>query len=121
MWEYNIFYGIYFGNKNLKGGKMKGYIQQGDVLIFPAEIPSGCKEVKNKILREGETTGHAHRVIGDGEVYEKDGTLYMRVGKDGVTVKHEEHKEQKIKEGSYRIGVVREVDPFEKVIRQVKD
>ncbi len=101
---------------------MNKLIQQGDVLIFPElEIPEGAKKQNHKIIREGETTGHAHRVIGECDIYEKDGTLYMRVGKDGATIKHEEHKEQVVKEGKYRIGVVKEVDPFEKIIRQVGD
>lgn len=96
-------------------------IQQGDVLIFESEIPEGAKKQKGNIIREGETTGHAHRVIGECDIYEKDGVLYMHAGKGGVIIKHEEHKEQVVKGGKYRIGVVKEVDPFEKVVRQVRD
>jgi len=90
-------------------------IQQGDVLIFDSEIPEGAKKQKHNILMEGETTGHAHRVVGECDVYEKDGTLYMKVGNGGATIKHEEHKEQMVKEGKYRIGIVKEVDPFRSV------
>lgn len=95
-------------------------IQQGDILIFPSEIPEGAKKQKHNILRHGES-GHSHTAVGECDIYDKDGTLYMRVGEGGTTIKHQEHTEQVVKQGDYRIGVVKEVDPFEKIIRQVRD
>lgn len=103
-------------------------IQQGDVLFFRVDaIPAGMKEKKPIIpgmttFAEGETTGHHHSCVTDGvELYEDAaGVLWCHVEKDAV-VTHQEHKPVTLSPGNYRIGIVREYDPFENEIRSVRD
>lgn len=104
--------------------------QHGDVLFYLTdEKPDfrGCKRKRAKggrlIVAEGELTGHAH-VIEEVEkcrMYEDpDGTLWLKVDKQ-VEVVHEEHTAQALQPGVYRVGIVREVDPFSREIRDVQD
>lgn len=105
--------------------------QQGDVLLFAVDtIPDGAKVVPRKngrlILAEGEATGHAHAISDPGATLYSmpDGTLYLEVTGEVVPLEHEEHKAHHIKRKRsriYRVGKVREMDPFESEIRQVRD
>lgn len=103
------------------------YVQQGDVLVFDAEtIPDDAVKVApvggRYVLREGEATGHAHAVVAtpDVELFEKGGTLYLRVH-EPTDLTHEEHGTHTLTPGVKRIGAVREVDPFENAVRYVAD
>lgn len=107
---------------------MKLVYQQGDILLELVQgLPDNVKPVLPRdnvyILAEGEQTGHSHcievRPTVDVFVDEK-GNLFVRA-KKAVTIKHEEHKHQRIKRGVYKIGKVREVDPFSEEIRSVRD
>ena len=43
------------------------YFQQGDTLYFPIKKASGrAQKLDTDIVQEGEATGHAHRLHGDG-------------------------------------------------------
>lgn len=109
--------------------------QQGDVLLYIAEIPTDCKPVQKTargyVLAEGEATGHAHRIadptdlktksVGGVEMFRaEDGTLYMSVIEASPLI-HEEHGTIIVDPGTYEIGRVREVDPFENEIHSVRD
>lgn len=103
----------------------KTYQQQGDVLIGMVDkIPSDAKPIDSNILQHGELTGHAHRLFGeagDFQVLEQpDKTKWLMVNR-AVNLAHEEHKTQTIEKGAYRIGIVVENDPFEKMTRRVLD
>jgi len=106
----------------------KRLIQQGDVLFFEVEsTPKGLTKVKNArsglvTFAEGEATGHHHSCVADGvELMEdKEGTMWCVVEKES-TVSHQEHGEVKLTPGTYKIGIVREVDPFADEIRNVAD
>lgn len=102
--------------------------QQGDVLVFAADsIPEDAKPIEDDnrgiVLAEGETTGHYHS-IEELDVCEafKDsvGTTWLDV-KAPVKIKHQEHKQIKLPKGKYRVGIVREVDPFAEEIHKVRD
>lgn len=100
------------------------YYQHGDVLIQRiSEIPAGATKTNRTILAEGEVTGHAHRLIesADVEVYEHEGTVFLRVGPGGAGLTHEEHGLGVIAEGAYQIGIVQEYDHFEEEARAVRD
>jgi hypothetical protein len=76
------------------------------------------------ILAAGETTMHHHAIydLEHSDIFvDADGTLYLSVKDKPVTLKHEEHGAQTIEPGTYRIGRVREVDPFSEAIRSVSD
>lgn len=97
------------------------YYQQGDTLYFPENVPSGVKELKTNIVQEGEHTGHAHRLQGDGFVlYQKDRTKYLRV-LTATPLTHEEHEEIVLPPGTYRTAIVREYDHFDEEAREVLD
>jgi hypothetical protein len=97
--------------------------QQGDVLIEAvSEIPEGGKEIRNRItLAEGEVTGHAHVMTGNGLVgVVVGGEIYLTV-KEPSKVVHEEHEAIVVQPGIYRVRKVREFDHFEEEARDVAD
>ncbi|NES87286.1 MAG: hypothetical protein F6K10_41540, partial [Moorea sp. SIO2B7] len=60
-----------------------------------------------------EVTGHSHRISnGQAELYEKDGTLYLRVLSDTATLIHEEHKQIEIPQGNWMVRIQREYEPM---------
>ena len=88
--------------------------RQGDLLITRIkEIPKGAKKQDNRILAEGEATGHMHE-LDLGEVYEKNGTLYFRVPEGQVaTLNHPEHGAMTFETGEYKVIRQREYVPGE--------
>jgi hypothetical protein len=103
---------------------MAKYYQHGDVLIRPEHIPTAARRVSTRVLAQGELTGHAHRVSdeAEAELYEHEGTLFLRVGPGGAPVTHEEHATRMIDApGDYRIDRVREYDHFGEEARGVQD
>ena len=88
--------------------------RHGDVLIAPVdEIPEHAAKQHDLVLARGEVTGHAHRIETEGmaELYEHDGTLYLRVVDTPASVVHEEHRKIDLPPGSYRVWRQREYDP----------
>jgi urease alpha subunit len=98
------------------------WYQQGDVTIKPvAAIPTDATATNNRILAEGEATGHKHFAeAADVRLFLHQGTLYMRAP-SGTTVVHEEHHAVAIPPGDYQIGIVREFDHFKEEERRVID
>lgn len=98
------------------------YDQQGDVLIKPVDgIPAGAKRLNHRTLADGEHTGHSHVTEAeDVELFEENGTLYMRAP-TGTTVRHEEHKPITVKPGTYVVSGVREFDHFKEEAHRVID
>ena len=102
-------------------------IQQGDVLFLQCNADvSNMKAVKAKrgrfIFAEGEATGHHHSCVAEPEIslYEEDGVLYCTTEKE-VTVTHQEHGHVTLSPGTYKVGRIVEVDPFEDAVREVAD
>ena len=86
-------------------------IRQGDVILLSVQQTQGQK-LPHLTLAEGEVTGHSHRISqGEAELYEKDGTLYLRVVSKAATLIHEEHKAISIPQGSWMIRIQREYEP----------
>jgi hypothetical protein len=91
-------------------------LRQGDVLLIPVEeVPDEgfLIELSSRIvLAEGETTGHAHAVLGDGvELFEMDGeTRYIDVVGPAELV-HEEHETISLQPGAYEVRRQREYAP----------
>lgn len=99
------------------------FYQQGDVLMKPSKIPASSEATKGNVLQEGEHTGHAHRLYGDGfTVFENPKTKqkHLRVVKT-TALRHEEHKEIGVPPGDYEISIVKEYDHFEEETRNVLD
>jgi hypothetical protein len=76
----------------------------------------------------GEVTGHHHSAVIEKEggvpnltLYEDgDGIFWCSVNRESE-VTHQEHGTITLSPGNYRVGIVREYDPFEKEIRDVRD
>ena len=104
-------------------------IQQGDVLFYGMEkLPEGLRPKEPVhpglvIFAVGEATGHHHSAVADDvELYvDAYGVLWCRVTADEAVVTHQEHKPVTLKRGNYRIGIVREYDPFADEARPVRD
>ena len=89
---------------------MKSY-RQGDVFLRTIEtIPVEATKRSQMILARGEATGHVHEVVGDAELYERDGTLYLRVRSE-ATLTHQEHTPITLPQGAYEVGIQKEYTP----------
>jgi len=86
-------------------------IRQGDVILLPVSQIEG-KNLPHLTLAEGEVTGHSHRISeGEAELYEQNGTLYLRVLSESATLNHEEHQAISIPQGSWMVRIQREYEP----------
>jgi hypothetical protein len=86
-------------------------IRQGDVLLIPAQNVEG-KKLAHLTLAEGEVTGHRHRIAdGQAELYEKDGTLYLKVLSPTALLAHEEHAAIEVPQGNWMVRIQREYEP----------
>jgi len=97
------------------------FLQQGDVLIRSVSQTKG-KKLKHLTLAQGEQTGHHHTITeGEAELYEDNGTLFLKVISDKATLTHQEHKPIEIPQGEYEIGIVQEFDHFREEAKNVQD
>lgn len=86
-------------------------IRQGDVLLLPTETIEGTR-LPHLTLAEGEVTGHRHRItIGQAELYEQNGTRFLKVASETATLTHEEHHPIQIPQGNWAIKIQREYEP----------
>ncbi len=86
-------------------------IRQGDVILKVVNRIEG-RRLSHLTLAEGEVTGHSHRIAdGKAELYEKDGTLYLKVLSETATLIHEEHKAIDIPQGNWMVRIQREYEP----------
>lgn len=86
-------------------------IRQGDVILLPVEQFEG-KKLPHLTLAEGEVTGHKHRITqGQAELYEQNGTLYLRVNSEKALLNHEEHQTISIPQGIWLVRIQREYEP----------
>ena len=87
-------------------------IRQGDVILQPIKLTSG-KKLSHLTLAEGEVTGHSHQITrGNAELYEKNGTLYLKVLSETASLTHEEHKAITIPQGNWMVRIQREYEPM---------
>ena len=101
---------------------MKLY-QQGDVLIQQIiEIPLKALKKEGKILAKGELTGHCHTITkGDADLYEYEGTLFLRINSNTAELTHPEHKTIVLPKGDFEIKRIREYDHFIEEAKKVQD
>jgi hypothetical protein len=86
-------------------------IRQGDVILIPTESIEG-EQLPHLTLAEGEVTGHRHRISeGEAELYERNGTLYLKVLSPTALLTHEEHNQIAIPQGDWMIRIQREYEP----------
>lgn len=77
------------------------------------------KKKVNRVLAEGESTGHAH-VADVGEVTEVDGKKFFATEK-AARVTHQEHKTVEVPPGKFETKKVQEYDHFFEEAKEVKD
>ena len=81
-------------------------IRQGDVLLIPMEasVPDLSLTLSHLTLAEGEVTGHRHRISnGQAELFEREGTLYLKVLSHEATLSHEEHHSVSLPQGNWLV------------------
>ena len=76
--------------------------QQGDVLIETVTIPIGAVPTGQRVLAEGEATGHTHRVEGDAQMLAMGEEIFLRALSGDVRVIHEEHRPVALPPGGFR-------------------
>jgi hypothetical protein len=98
-------------------------IQQGDVVLIKVDsLPKEAKLKKGaRVVQEGEHTGHAHRLNENGSVWEMGDQKYVRIDNEYATLTHEEHNTEIIERGDYEVRIVRQKDPFSKIVSRVVD
>lgn len=86
--------------------------RQGDLLIVKVtDIPEKAVRKENRVLAEGEATGHMHE-LDSGDVYALGESLYFRVSESERTVlKHPEHGPIAFEPGEYKVIRQREYEP----------
>ena len=97
--------------------------RHGDLCIKSIEkLPEGLKKLNHNILAQGEVTGHAHTLLGEGfQLYEDDkSTIYFSAAMP-VEISHQEHKVKPLEKGFYIVEREVEYCPFEEAIKQTKD
>ena len=96
---------------------------------------SNAQKVKNNIIARGEVSGHSHIAVGDVEVLELDGEIYLDVNgeaaikhlleeafvKEGKEVWTGEHADIKIEPGVYKYVPQMEYDVLGNFERRVLD
>ncbi|MBD2043454.1 hypothetical protein [Microcoleus sp. FACHB-672] len=87
-------------------------LRQGDVILIPASETVNEAKLAHLTLAEGEVTGHRHRITqGQAELYERNGTLYLKVRSRTALLTHEEHQPIAIPKGDWMVRIQREYEP----------
>ena len=95
------------------------HYRHGELELTPVKEVKGRK-LNHKVLAEGEATGHKHEVIGDAELYEQDGVLYLSAVEQ-VELVHPDHNTVTLPKGNYIIETQREYEISEKKYKLVQD
>lgn len=98
-------------------------VRQGDCFIESAVIPKEATATKAEngrcVLLRGEATGHHHSVSADDvEMFERDGTLFLRVNTE-TPLEHQEHAPITLAPGEYVMRRQREY--WDDEVRNVAD
>lgn len=100
---------------------MKAY-RHGDLLIISTKnIPKTAKKTENRVLLEGETTGHMHQLNDKATVYKQsdipskdnDYLIGYFETEEGALLTHQEHEVIELPKGIYRFHHQREYDEQE--------
>ncbi|MGH1395560.1 MAG: hypothetical protein ACRAVC_16265 [Trichormus sp.] len=83
---------------------------QGDVILISVTEVTG-EMIPHLTLAEGEVTRHKHRITdGKAELFNKDGTLYLRVISETALLSHEQHHAVEIPQGHWMVKIQREYE-----------
>lgn len=79
------------------------------------------KKLNHRKLAEGEHTGHYHLATARTAALYDDNSQIVLDAPSGTKVTHQEHGTITVPPGQYDRLIVREFDPFEEEIREVRD
>lgn len=104
-------------------------VLHGEAVIRSCELPKDAKKLEIKknyfVIADSETTGNDHRVsvCDDVEIYEKDGTLYIKndVETDVYCPNKQRHGTATLPKGTWEIGIAKEFDYLADNERNVAD
>lgn len=101
-------------------------LQQGDVNIVQVnESPNKVTKIEGGVIREGETTGHAHRIVGSdfqlNTIPSLNDVLFGQIRSDDCKLTHEEHGTILLPQGDYMFSPTVEYDHFAERSRIVRD
>jgi len=88
--------------------------RQGDVFIAEcAAIPVAAVKQPDRVLAEGEISGHSHRIDDPAaaNLYRHGAILYLEILREQAMVVHEEHGPVALPRGHYRVWRQREYRP----------
>ena len=99
-------------------------IQQGDVLLKEAEhIPNNWTKLETNIIHKG--LNHIHAIEGDFQIYDHQGTIYIRANSECL-LNHDEHGKadrilRTLPKGTYIKSIVKEYDHWLEESKEVVD
>lgn len=92
---------------------MKNY-RQGEIVILSLgkdeKIPENAENKGDRVIREGEMTGHLHELASGtlyNDKYNPEGILWLEAQMDTILT-HPEHDAIKLPKGNYKIVIQRE-------------
>ena len=83
----------------------KTIYRQGDILFKKVRrIPLEAKQIDNKVIAEGEVTGHAHVLVNGAvfEVLDSESRLFIK-SSTNTKITHNEHLPIKLEPGEYEV------------------
>ena len=86
-------------------------VRHGDLVIRSAPIPLDATRLKHRVLAEGETTGHAHRMSAGLVLEAKDKSARYIQLKAPAVLTHEEHGPIEVPAGTFEVVYQREYTP----------
>ena len=100
--------------------------QQGDLILKETKVAKKDfgKKLNHLILQQSDVSNHKHQITkGTAILYSttKADEFYLDVTSDNAVLSHEEHTSINIPKGKYFVYGVKEFDPFEDIIRRVRD
>lgn len=91
--------------RNVRKNNILKIYRQGDILFKKVPtLPSQLKEKQDKVVAEGEVTGHAH-ILDNGALYESlnsDSILFIKSDQK-TRIVHDEHLPIKLEPGNYEV------------------
>lgn len=95
-------------------------LQQGDVMLEKVtEIPREAEKQSHLTFAKGEKTGH-HHTASIGALFLLGEQMFFE-NSEVATLRHQEHGPITIQPGKWKVGIVREYDPFDEEARRVAD
>ena len=105
--------------------------RHGDLLITRINaIPEDTVQISEKIIAEGEISGHKHKIFGSAQVNIRPSFIGRQINDnpevwfnafDKIKLEHEEHKTLEIPKGAYKVTKEQQFDPFQGITQKVID